>query len=190
MAQTYKLTGFEKGDFQDNHGNYWCTAVLQGIGEPVKIVVKDPTKYHEGMELYGNVEEKTSKAGKPYLRFYREQHPDQQTGGSHSGGKKSGGYDSDGQKQGMAIKAASDYVTKWADKKLSPNEFGTAVKSYAVVLYEMQLKTEAVEVQEQPQSGYETAKAQADKLRSDEPYEPTPEELEAVDKAFLESIPF
>jgi hypothetical protein len=78
MAQDYKVLQFKKGDFRDNNNNYWCDMALHGVGEPVRIVVKDPTQYHDGMELYGRVEEKTSQAGKQYLRFYREQKDDNQ----------------------------------------------------------------------------------------------------------------
>lgn len=79
MAKEYELTQFKVGDFQDNHGNTWCDAVFLGVGEPVRIVVKDPTKYEAGQKLYGELKEQTSKAGKPYLRFYREQRPEGQT---------------------------------------------------------------------------------------------------------------
>lgn len=71
--QDYKVLQFKKGDFQDNHGNYWCDMALEGVSEPVRIVVKDPSKYADGMELYGEVKEQTSKAGKTYLRFFRGQ---------------------------------------------------------------------------------------------------------------------
>lgn len=76
MAQEYLVTQFKKGDFQDNHGNYWCDMALKGVGEPVRIVVKDPMQYSDGMTLYGEVKEQESKKGNTYLRFYREQRPD------------------------------------------------------------------------------------------------------------------
>jgi hypothetical protein len=72
MAQDYEILDFKKGTFQDNYGNYWCDMALKGFGEPVRIAVKDPTEFHEGMSLYGVVEEKESKAGKSYYRFKRE----------------------------------------------------------------------------------------------------------------------
>lgn len=78
MAQEYTVLQFKKGDFQDAHGNYWCDMALEGVGEPVRIVVKDPMQYSDGMVLYGEVKEMTSKAGKPYNRFYREQRPEGQ----------------------------------------------------------------------------------------------------------------
>jgi hypothetical protein len=82
----YKLKNFKVGDFQDQHGNTWCDAILEGVGEPVKWVVKDPTKVTVGQSYYGEVKEMTSKAGKPYLRFYKQQKPDQapQTGGQQT----------------------------------------------------------------------------------------------------------
>ncbi len=78
MAQEYQVRQFNKGDFQDPHGNYWCDMSLEGVGEPVKIVVKDPMQFKDGMTLYGNITDETSKAGKPYSRFRREAKPDQQ----------------------------------------------------------------------------------------------------------------
>lgn len=77
MNQEYEVTQFKKGDFQDLNQNYWCDMGLKGVSEPVKIVVKDPMQFHDGMTLYGHIEEKTSKAGKAYQRFYREQKPEQ-----------------------------------------------------------------------------------------------------------------
>jgi hypothetical protein len=111
MAKEYKLTAFEKGDFQDTHGNFWCTAVLQGIGEPVKMVVKDPMKFEVGMELYGEVKTQKSKAGKDYLRFYRETPPEQQTFNRSAGGGKPSFQPRDdaGIKAQFAIKAAIQY---------------------------------------------------------------------------------
>jgi hypothetical protein len=45
---------------------------------------------------------------------------------------------SDGQRQGMAINNAAQYVKEWAikeGKKLSPAEYAQAVKAYAVAIY-------------------------------------------------------
>lgn len=76
MSQEYNVKQFEKGDFQDNHGNYWCSMVLEGVGEPVRIVVKDPMQFESGMTLYGDISEETSKAGRQYLRFRRAERPE------------------------------------------------------------------------------------------------------------------
>lgn len=72
----YKVLQFKKGDFQDPHGNFWCDMALEGEGEPVRIVVKDPMQYSDGMTLYGHITDETSKANKPYKRFRRESKPD------------------------------------------------------------------------------------------------------------------
>lgn len=76
MAETYKIKDLKVSDFQDPNGNTAVNMALEGVGEPVTIFVKDPTKMHEGDELYGNIVEKTSRAGKPYQRFYKEQKED------------------------------------------------------------------------------------------------------------------
>lgn len=76
MAQEYKLIQLKPGDFQDNHGNTWCDAAFEGVSEPVKWVVKDPRAYTEGESYYGEIKDMTSKAGKAYLRFYRQLKPE------------------------------------------------------------------------------------------------------------------
>lgn len=90
MSKEYEVLQFKIGDFQDNHGNTWCDMTLQGVSEPVRIVVKDPTKIKDGDKLYGEIKKQTSKAGKDYLRFYRETRPDdsQQGFGNRTGGAK------------------------------------------------------------------------------------------------------
>jgi hypothetical protein len=82
LAQDYKLTSFEKSDFQDNFGNYWCNAAFEGVSEPVRWVVKDPASVEVGKVYYGEIKDATSKAGKAYLRFHREKKEDAQP--SHS----------------------------------------------------------------------------------------------------------
>jgi hypothetical protein len=79
MPQEYEIIQFKKGDFQDNHGNFWCNVALRGLSEPVMIVVKDPTKYKDGDKIYGRITQETSKAGKSYQRFRREPRPDENT---------------------------------------------------------------------------------------------------------------
>ncbi len=70
----YEIIAFDTGKepFVDNHGNTWCTVAFQGISEPVRWVVKDPTKYKIGDMVYGKITQETSKAGKPYNRFRKE----------------------------------------------------------------------------------------------------------------------
>lgn len=72
-VKDYEITHFKAGDFQDNFGNYWCSMALKGVGEPVKIAVKDPTQFHEGMSLYGLIETKPARSGGEYLKFKRMQ---------------------------------------------------------------------------------------------------------------------
>jgi len=78
----YEILQFDKGDFKDQNGNYWCTMAVRGVSEPVRIVVKDPMHedFQEGKNLYGKITDETSKAGKPYLRFRREKRDDGQQG--------------------------------------------------------------------------------------------------------------
>lgn len=75
-SKDYEVSSFKPGDFVDPHGNYWCEAAFKGVSEPVRWVVKDPTSVQVGQVVYGRVTDETSKAGKPYLRFRREQKED------------------------------------------------------------------------------------------------------------------
>lgn len=74
--QDYKLKDFKPSDLKDQHLNVWCDAIFEGLGEPVKWVVKDPSKIVVGQSYYGEMREMTSQAGKAYVRFYRKERPD------------------------------------------------------------------------------------------------------------------
>lgn len=80
--QEYEVTSFQYQDkngesFKDDNGNTWCTAAFLGVTEPVRWVVKDPTKVTVGDKVFGRITDENSKAGKPYLRFRRETKPEQ-----------------------------------------------------------------------------------------------------------------
>ena len=74
--QDYTVEDVRIGDFKDDHGNTWTDVVFKEIGEPVKWVMKDPSKVKPGDVVYGSINEQTSKAGKTYLRFKKEQKPE------------------------------------------------------------------------------------------------------------------
>lgn len=76
MSQDYKVLELKIGNFQDNYGNTWCDMVLEGVGEPVRIVLKDPTTVKAGDTLYGHIEQAISKANKAYNRFKKDQLPE------------------------------------------------------------------------------------------------------------------
>lgn len=76
-SQEYTISFFKVGDFTDKNNNVWCEILFEEkSNEPMRIVVKDPSSYHVGQKLFGHVELKTSQAGKPYNRFYRDKRPD------------------------------------------------------------------------------------------------------------------
>lgn len=87
MAQEYKLTHvqIDKEPFVDQHGNTWLTVAFEGISEPVKWVVKDPTRLVVGDSYFGEVNEVTSKAGKPYRRFKKVSQEETNPGKSYTG---------------------------------------------------------------------------------------------------------
>lgn len=76
MAQEYKLLQLKTSDFQDQHGNTWATAAFEGVSEPVRWVVKDPSTIKENETYYGDIKQQESKSGRPYLRFYRAKKED------------------------------------------------------------------------------------------------------------------
>jgi hypothetical protein len=152
MAQEYVIRAWEKGDFQDNHGNYWCTAVFEGVGEPVKVVVKDPTKFNVDDKLYGDVTEQKSKAGNTYLRFKRVSNTEAPQGGS----KPQGQSDEYWEEKNAQIKA------QWAIGKAI--EWGRGDKDEvnierdAKILFAM---VDRVSGKEQPQESTEDAEAKS-----------------------------
>jgi len=88
QPQIYEVSYFKVGDYKDANGNTWCNVLFKGrANEPLRWVVKDPSTISVGQTVYGHIETKTSQAGKPYQRFYRDQRPDpsQAPTGSSSG---------------------------------------------------------------------------------------------------------
>ena len=77
MIQNYTLKTFVPSDFKDDYGNTWCNATFEGVGEPVKWVLRDPTKPVLGQEYYGEITEETSRKGGKYLRFRPKNAEDQ-----------------------------------------------------------------------------------------------------------------
>lgn len=134
--QDFKITYFERSDYTDPHNNVWCNVLFEGHqNEQIRMVVKDPNAYSVGQIVYGHIDEKTSQAGKPYLRFYRDKKPDDFT--QSDSGKSSHKDNSDGQRQGMCFNNAAAYLNAnvLPNKMLSPNEWAKAVYSYALALY-------------------------------------------------------
>lgn len=110
--QDYKITYFEAGNFTDDHGNTWCNVLFEGAqNEQIRIVVKDPSKHAIGQVLYGHIEEKMSKANKPYLRFIKDTKPEVGNQG-RAVGSSSYSHDDSTQEsifRSVALKAAVDY---------------------------------------------------------------------------------
>jgi hypothetical protein len=95
MAQEYIITSFKPSDFKDNYGNSWCEVAFEGMSEPARWVVKDPSRIKVGDVVYGHIEDATSRAGKPYNRFKIDQREDNQS----SPQKASTGYSESPEKQ-------------------------------------------------------------------------------------------
>lgn len=113
----------------DNYGNLKYYVKFQGEADTVPLSAKKPPVV--GDKKFGSIEQGQ------YGRYFKAA---KNPNGFSGGGSK---YDSDGQKQGMAIKSAADYVTKHSKDKLAPNEFARAVEAYATALYNLELKKHA-----------------------------------------------
>lgn len=145
--EEYELVQINPSDFQDPHGNTWCDVAFKGISEPVKWVVKDPRSIKEGESYYGEIKDMTSKAGKPYLRFYRSQRPDDHST-PHSNKKEWTPRDDE------AIKA------QWAlGRAYERNGKSEKTVEEAQWLFQQIEVIKGGEVQEASQSGYEKFKA-------------------------------
>lgn len=88
MSQDYKISAYKPSDFQDNFGNWWVEVAFEGVSEPARWAMKDPMKYKVGDTVYGHMVDATSRAGKPYSKFVRDQKEEYtptQSSGSNSG---------------------------------------------------------------------------------------------------------
>jgi len=107
MAE-YRITGVKKGDqWESSYGTFQSYALaLDGLGEPVQLNKKVPVRQEPsiGDVLTGSVEEKTSKAGRPYYRFKAENNFQQKSNGNK--------YDSDGMAWGNSLTNAVSVVTQ------------------------------------------------------------------------------
>lgn len=114
MVLEYTLIDFKPSDFKDDYGNTWCDAAFKGMSEPVKWAVKDPSKPVVGQNYWGTIDEKTSKAGKTYLRFNKKQPPENtQT----QDGKPNSGSHEDGVAWGNALNVAAISLSAKVDKQ-------------------------------------------------------------------------
>lgn len=107
----YTIKSFKVGDFKDNYGNTWCEILFEEwASEPIRVVVKDPATYSVGKKVYGHIEVKESKAGKPYNRFYTDKKPDGYQGSSKPSTPSSTGQSTDESiARSVALKAAVEY---------------------------------------------------------------------------------
>lgn len=168
----------------DNYGNKKYYVLFEGEEENVPLSAKHEPK--PGDTKFGEIVQ--GDYGKYFKSAKNPNAP------AFGGGNK---YDSDGQKQGMAIKSACDYVTKHSTDKLSPLEFAGAVEKYATALYNLELKK-----QEVPNSAaWEEARQKALKIKEEarlkeeaerQPVAPNGVEIEEIDTTPIDisDIPF
>lgn len=117
QPQELKIVHLDPGTqpYFDQNGNQWVNVLFEGFqNEPIKWVVKNVSQYQIGQTVYGHIEQKTSQAGKPYNRFYRDQKPDygQAAQAGAVAGAKYQPRDDNTQEsiaRSVALKAAVDY---------------------------------------------------------------------------------
>ena len=72
MANFYNIEWVSPpSESADQHGNRWHTIIIQD--RKIKTLAKNPPQVGQ---VYGEITEETSQAGKPYHRFRRKQVPD------------------------------------------------------------------------------------------------------------------
>lgn len=168
MTEEYTIRAFKATDFKDQNGNTWCSVTFEGVSEPIKWVVKDPTTVNVGDKVYGKITDETSKAGNPYRRFRREKRPEQPENAPQ------GQSDEYWQQRNHEIRA------QWA--------IGQAVN-----LYKDKVDTTDSSFGEIIETGAKLFYAMVDRVAAGEPEEETvsEEDIKKVDEeTFLNDIPF
>lgn len=175
MPQEYEVVQFKKGDFKDQNGNFWCDMALKGVGEPVRIVVKDPTQFHDGMTLYGRITEEVGKtSGKPYQRFRREKRDDETRTYSQSAGtttkKEWQPRDDDAIRAQWAIGQASSFFAQVEGGKASGDDPAgyRRVEEIAKQFYAMVDRVKGSSVTQEPTVSPEELQARRDTQRDAE----------------------
>lgn len=139
MAQTYTVQYANKLDGQDQYGNVTYSVQFQGEQGSCLVRVRGDRAVEPGQQMYGRIESLTSKTGKPYKKFTREQQVELPTQKPYA--KESAG---DGAKQGMSINNAAAYVTAHSSNLMTPQEFAQSVEEYARELYKIDVTKEPV----------------------------------------------
>lgn len=144
MLKEYEVTSFDDGGdkpFQDDFGNFWCTAAFLGITEPVRWVLKEPSTVKVGDKVIGEISTQKSRAGKEYLRFKKASKEDSEAfSGSTGGSSPKAGTSTapvDWDAKNDAIKA--QFAIKAAIAYLAPNPDSTLdmVEQYAKDFFHM-----------------------------------------------------
>jgi hypothetical protein len=147
MSMEFKIRSFDVGKepFVDDHGNTWCTVVFEEIGEPIKWVVKDPSSVTVGDTVYGRIEDKTSKAGKPYQRFYKEQREE-----SHTGATQDAPVDWDDKNRTIRAQWAIGQAVSATELKASDDAYYTDVEHLATQFFSMVERVKETKQEDKP----------------------------------------
>lgn len=149
MGQFYEVQFTKRLDGTDNFGNVTDSIKFTTEGETVLFKHQPKTVVEQGTKLYGRIEQLTSRNGKPYRVFKREQQ-DQAMGATNGygaqarsaatqsqGPKGSSPLDSrgDGMRQGMCINNATLLINQFATEAITPERWAEGVFKYAQALY-------------------------------------------------------
>lgn len=148
MGQFHEVQFAKQLEGTDNYGNITYSVKFTDQEESVLWRVQPQTVVEQGTKVFGRIEEKVGKSGKPYRMFKREQqeaavqgftnsqpNPSRNTTGS---GNTSGGRNddrADGMRQGMCINNAANYVNALGISDISDKEWAKMVYDYAKALY-------------------------------------------------------
>lgn len=124
MVETYTVqSAMKTGNKSDKYGEEYYVKFVESEQTFTLWFKKDPS----GEKLEGSIE------GSKFVKAKKEYTP----GAPQTGGQppRKSGYDGDGQKQGMAINNAAEYVNDHAPELVDPETWAITVIKYAKALY-------------------------------------------------------
>jgi hypothetical protein len=155
MGQTYTVQSTKRLEGADSYGNVTDAVTFNGVNGSALFRHQPTTNVEVGSTLFGNIETKTSQAGKPYTVFRREKQEfggpaPAATGTPAVGYNKPAGRDnSDGMRQGMSINNATAivlaYIRTGVYSEDDPDKLAKDIEAYARAIYSIDLTAENTE---------------------------------------------
>lgn len=155
MGQFYEVQFAKQLDGVDGYGNVTYSVKFTNESESVLWKVQPKTTVQPGTKVFGRIEDKVSKSGKPYKAFKREQQEQgfpQQATSPQSSTVISGyskGSNNDGMRQGMCINNATNLVASFIKAgtytNANPEQVAKDIEAFARELYKIDLAKSPVE---------------------------------------------